>query len=88
MKFIPNVKGSKAQAVPLIVGVDTVYVHTNIREIQIEEPNGEIRIEYEYDEKQYTKDEYIKLLSEKNNMLEQQLTDTQFALCELYEGMV
>ena len=34
---------------------------------------------------QYTKDEYIKLMDEKNTELESQLTDTQLALCDVYE---
>ena len=40
---------------------------------------------YEYDLTQYTKDEYIKIQAEKNAALEQQVTDTQLALCEVYE---
>ena len=34
---------------------------------------------------QYEKDEYLCLMAEKNASLEQQLTATQLALCELYE---
>lgn len=88
MKFIPNVTGSAEQAIPLIVGIDTVYVHTNIREIEVEISDGVFQTQYQYDEYQYTKDEYIKLLSEKNELLESQLTDTQLALVEIYEGML
>lgn len=40
---------------------------------------------YEYDLTQYTKDEYIKMIDEKNATLEAQVTDTQLALCEVYE---
>lgn len=40
---------------------------------------------YEYDLTQYTKDEYIKLIDDKNTSLEAQITDTQVALCEVYE---
>lgn len=40
---------------------------------------------YEYDLTQYTKDEYISMIDEKNASLETQVTDTQFALCEVYE---
>ena len=32
-----------------------------------------------------TKDEYIKLISEKNAQLESRVIDTQLALCEVYE---
>lgn len=40
---------------------------------------------YEYSLKQYSKDEYIQMLSDKNAALEEQVTDTQVALCEVYE---
>ncbi len=40
---------------------------------------------YEYDLTQYTKDEYIKMIDDKNATLETQVTDTQLALCEVYE---
>lgn len=42
---------------------------------------------FEYRMVQYTKDEYIKLMDEKNTELESQLTDTQLALCDVYEMM-
>lgn len=41
--------------------------------------------EYEFSQTQYTKDEYIKLMSEQNKNLEDKLTDTQLAICEVYE---
>lgn len=40
---------------------------------------------YEYDLTQYDKDEYIKMIDENNTALETQVTDTQLALCEVYE---
>ena len=44
--------------------------------------------QYEYRMVQYDKNEYICILAERNAMLEQQLVDTQMALCELYEGTI
>ena len=41
--------------------------------------------EWAYTLTQYEKDEYIKLIDEKNTELESQLTDTQRALCDVYE---
>lgn len=83
MKKINNVIGSYEASSPLIVGKTTVYVHTNIVKIEDEkQPNL-----YVYDEVQYTKDEYIKLLSEKNDELDNQLVATQLALCDIYESM-
>lgn len=43
---------------------------------------------YVFNQKRYTKDEYICVLREENDALNNQLTDTQLALCELYEMMI
>jgi hypothetical protein len=43
--------------------------------------------EWEYTLTQYEKDEYIKLMDEKSAALDAQLTDTQLALCDVYEMM-
>lgn len=86
MKEIKNVQGSLQQAQPLIVNKDTVYVHTNIVQSTDEDGNVVDNL-YVYDEVQYTKDEYIQIMAEKNSQLEKELTDTQLALCELYESV-
>lgn len=75
------VQGSKEQAVDLVVGTDTVYVHSDIEPVETED-GSEV---YQYHEVQYTKDEYIHLLSEKNAVMEEELTATQIALCDVYE---
>ncbi len=62
MKDIGIVGGSAAQAVPLVVGKDTVYVHTDIEPVETEDGTEQ----YQYHEVQYDKDEYIKLMSERN----------------------
>ena len=79
------VRGSKSQAKPLIVGVDTVYVHTNITRIETDADGKKIDGLYQYNEVQYDKDEYIRLMSEKNEALEEQMTQAQEAMCEIYE---
>ena len=79
------VTGSKEQAVELIVGIDTVYVHDDIQLLKKEDEQGNTVEVYQYHEVQYDKDEYIKVMSEKNSELENQLTDTQLALCDVYE---
>ena len=64
----------------------SVWVHSDIREVQIDDPDGENQhTEFEYHLVQYSKDEYIKMVDEKNAELEEQLTDTQIALCDVYE---
>ena len=84
MKDVGIVQGSEAQAKEIIIGFDTVYVHSDIKNVE----DGL----WEYHEIQYDKDEYIalmaennKLLSEKNKMLEKQITYTEVALTEVYE---
>ena len=67
MKDMGIVQGSPEMAVPLIVGKDTVYVHTNIQEV----PDAEGNMVWQYHEVQYDKDEYIRLMSEKNDELDE-----------------
>lgn len=55
----------------------SVWINTDIYEISVEDKKGS-HIEYEYNQIQYSKDEYIKLLEDK-------LTDTQMALCDIFE---
>ena len=86
MKEIKNVQGSSQQAQPLIVNKDTVYVHTNIVQATDEDGNVIDNL-YVYDEVQYTKDEYIQIIAEKNETLERDLTDTQLAIAEIYESL-
>lgn len=62
----------------------SVWVNQNILEITITDENGE-HTEYEYNQTQYSKDEYIKIMFEQNQTLEEKLTDTQLALCDVYE---
>lgn len=85
MKNIGRIQGSEKQAKELIIGYDTVYVHSNIIKITEDKEGNPLDNLYEYDEIQYTKDEYIKFISEKNTQLESRVIDTQLALCEVYE---
>lgn len=83
MKDVGIVHGSEAQAKDIIISVDTVYVHSDIKKVEKkDEKDPDV---WEYHEIQYGKDEYIKLMAEKNTSLEKQVTDTQIALTELYE---
>ena len=62
----------------------SVWVNSDIKEILVTDENGE-HTEYEFYQKQYSKDEYIRLMSEQNKIFEDKLTDTQLALCDVYE---
>ena len=85
MKNVGIVTGSKEQAKDLIIGDTIVYVHCNIKKLDVDIDGNPTDNLYEYDEIQYTKDEYIELISNKNAVLENQITDTQIALTEIYE---
>ena len=67
MKDMGIVQGSPEMAVPLIVGKDTVYVHTDIQQVQ----DAEGKLVWQYREIQYDKDEYIRLMAEKNDELDE-----------------
>ena len=66
MKDYGRVRGSKEQAKPLIIGNDTVYIHTDIVDVEDDQ--------CEYNEVQYDKDEFIKLMAETNSALRSDLS--------------
>lgn len=72
---------------PMVVDEFSVWVHSNITPVE-EAVGEEVFTGFEYDMIQYDKDEYIKIITEKNQNMETQLTDVQLAMVELYEGMV
>jgi hypothetical protein len=74
MKDMGIVQGSPEMAVPLIVGKDTVYVHTDITPVEGEEGL------FQYHEVQYEKDEYIKMLAEQGILHDGYLLDLDFRL--------
>jgi len=80
MKDCGMVQGSREQAKDLIVGKDTVYVHTDIQEVEADQERNPVDGLYSYHEIQYSKDEYIRVISEKNQSLESQLEATQEAI--------
>lgn len=61
-----------------------VFVATNIEQVTVTMDEQEVQ-EYQFNLVEYDKDEYIKIISEKNEELEQQMTNTQLALCDVYE---
>ena len=63
----------------------SVWVHTDIQEVHERMGEDQSFDGYEFNMTQYEKDEYILMMSEKNAALEKQVTDTQLALCEVYE---
>lgn len=64
----------------------SVWVAENIvpvNESGTEEQEGFVG--YEYDLIQYEKDEYIRMIDDRNTSLEAEITSTQLALCDVYE---
>lgn len=61
-----------------------VFVTTDIEQITVE-IEEDTHIEYQFNLIEYEKDEYIQMMVEKEKDLERQITDTQLALCDVYE---
>lgn len=65
-----------------------VFVNSDI--VQVNEPGTAEQpgfTGYEFDLIEYDKDEYIKIQAEKNADLENEITQAQIAMCEIYEMM-
>lgn len=87
MKVYPNTR-SNTQPEPKIIDAYSVWIASDIRQVNVEATEEqEAGTEYEYTLTQYDKDEYIKIMDDRNAALEADLTDTQLALAELYESM-
>ena len=75
------VQGSAAMAKPLVIGKDTVYVHTDITPVEGEEGL------FQYHEVQYEKDEYIKLMAEQSNLQDNYILDVDYRLSLVEMGV-
>lgn len=59
---------------------------SSITEIKVKNPESDDEVTmYEFTLTEYDKDEYIRIQAEKNASLEEQMTQTQVALCDVYE---
>ena len=87
MKNVGTVYGNSEQAKALVIGKDTVYVHTNITPVTEDKQGKPVEDLYTFTEVQYGKDEYIELMAQQNEQLSSDITDTQLALCEIYETL-
>lgn len=86
MTVFENVK-SGVRPSPLAFDDKSVWENTDIKEVE-SVCDGTVFTEYEFNQRRYSKDEYIALLKEQNAGLEAQVTDTQLALCEIYERVM
>lgn len=63
-----------------------VFSYEDITEIKVKNPESDNEVTmYEFTLTEYDKDEYIRIQAEKNASLEEQMTQTQVALCDVYE---
>ena len=86
-KFV-NVRTTAESVKPLEIDDYHVYVNTGIKEAKEGDlSSGFDGFEIETQEI-YEKDEYIQLIAEKNSSLEEQATDLQLALADVYEQML
>ncbi len=73
---------------PQSITVDkfSVWIHTDIQEVDQPDTDGVTTKMYRYTMVQYDKDEYIKILSEKNTRLEAATDELTLALAEIIGG--
>lgn len=83
MKDMGIIQCSTEQAIPLIIGYDTVYVHTNIVKIDIDVMGNQTDNLWKCHEIQYDKDEYLHYIAENNTVLEENVKSLNLAMAEL-----
>jgi hypothetical protein len=73
---------------PIVIDEFSVWQHTNIQDVFDNVGEESEFVGFEYNMIQFTKDEFILSQATENTILQQQVTDMQLALCEVYELMV
>lgn len=81
-----GVQYSSVEPIPVEITANNVFIASNIRPYS-KDVEGRHLEGYEYDYVSYTKDEYILLIANQNAQLQQDIIDTQVALCDLYESL-
>lgn len=77
MENLGRITGGEDWNKPVVTSYDAVYVNSNITKLD----DGN----YEFDCVRYEINDYIIMVSDDNKRLENELTDTQMALAEVYE---
>ena len=84
MKKLKDVIGSKEASKELIIGKDTVYIHTNIRPHEDKNDDKEVKSElYIYDEVQMSLHEYLEIKEKELVMLSNTQSSTEDLLQEI-----
>lgn len=89
---LKDVIGSKEASKELVIGKDTVYIHTNIRPYVDKNDEKEEKSDlYIYDEVQMSKDEYLEKFKDNvdqaTNLSNDRITDIESAITMLMGGM-
>lgn len=84
MKKFENVR-STVKPEEKVVDEYSVWIVENVHTVSVTVEDQTVE-EYEYDLTQYDKDEYIKLLDERDQSMESDITNLQLALCDMYES--
>ena len=87
MKDMGIVHGSAKQAVPLVIGYDTVYIHTDIEPATEEQAGDPVEGLFRYHEIQYPKDEYIRMMAESTIDNDTMSIDHEYRLTMLELGL-
>lgn len=73
MKELKGVQGTQTKVEEIEFNVDTIYIRSNIeKKIKIDEQTQEKKEYWQYDEKQYSFNEYVALLNTKVESLEKE----------------
>lgn len=77
MRELKNVQGSKEAAKELIIGKDTVYIHSNIRKLEADDGSSLKKDTdlYVYDEIQMSKDEYLEKIQKELDVSNNAMAD-------------
>ena len=81
---LKDVIGSKEASKELVIGKDTVYIHTNIRPYVDKNNDKEEKSElYIYDEVQMSKDEYLEMKQKEIDLVSKSQSSTEDLLQEI-----
>lgn len=81
---LKGVIGSKEASKELVIGKDTVYIHTNIRPYEDKNDEKEVKSElYIYDEVQMSKDEYLEIKQKELELISKSQSSTEDLLQEI-----
>ena len=77
-----KIRGTQSEIKNIEIGIDTVYVRTNVVAIDEVEFKG-----WEYDELQYKKDAYIEMMTEEIQLAEDRTSQLELILLQV-EGVI